>query len=207
MAMNGAPVSGTGVVTTTGSSFKFPGAGPQPVFPQYKAMYRTTIGSFTGEGPYLYSYTYAALKNDVGSFGLGKGFFSAAAAPTMLTFKAANKVGMVYNATVSVTRGENRFGGVMRLLGSYTTKVCYFYGGGCALGYNDWVYDAIGDAGFKKGGVVTASYTTNFSFTYYNTALETNAKYRIVAQRFPWTTGTVTVNATLRGQHQTWEQR
>jgi hypothetical protein len=168
-------------------------------------MYRTTTGSFTGEGPYLYSYTYAALKNDVGSFGVGKGFFSAAATQTTLQF--TNKVGKAPVATLKVNRGANRFGGVMKLLGSYTTKVCYFYGGGCGLGYGTWAYESIGASGHKSLGVVTAPSTTNFSFTYYNTALGTNAKYDLVAWRFPWTTGTVTVNATARGQHKTWEQR
>jgi hypothetical protein len=209
IAMKGNPVSGSGSATTTGSSFKFPAA---PVAPWVvgdgapgPGMRRTTIGSFIGEGPYLYSYTYATWRNDEGSFGAGKGFFSAAAAPSTLQFK--NKAGGVYVATAKVNRGTNRFGGVMRLLGDYTTKVCYFYAGGCGLGYGTWVYRAVGDAAYKSGGVVTGSYTTNFSFTYYNTALGTNAKYDIVAQRFPWTTGTVTVNATLRGAHKTWEQR
>jgi hypothetical protein len=164
-----------------------------------------TTGSFVGTGPYLYSYSYADWRNDAGSFGAGNGFFSTAAAPSTLQFK--NKVGGIDVATAKVNRGTNRFGGVMRLLGGYTTKVCYFYAGGCGLGYGTWVYEAIGDAALKAGGVVTKSYTTNFSFTYYNTALGTNAKYDIVAQRFPWTTGTVTVNATLRGPHKTWEQR
>jgi hypothetical protein len=172
-------------------------------------MYRTTTGSFTGEGPYLYSYTYAALKNDVGSFGVGKGFFSAAATQTTLQF--TNKVGKAPVATLKVNRGANRFGGVMKLLGSYTTKVCYFYASGCGLGYGTWAYEYIGVPAFRgsKGSksVVTAPYTTNFSFTYYNTALETVAKYDLVAWRFPWTTGTVTLTATGRGYHKTWEQR
>jgi len=172
-------------------------------------MRRTTAGSFVGEGPYLYSYTYADLRNDAGSFGPGKGFFSTAAATSTVQFK--NKAGGTDVATATVKRGANRFGGGMKLLGSYTTKGCYFYAGGCGLGYNDWVYESIGASGHKDSGagspVVTESSTTNFSFTYYNTALGTNAKYDIVAQRFPWTTGTVTVNATLRGPHKTFERR
>ena len=204
--MNGAPVEGLQTVTTTGSSFKFAAAFPAP---HAAGMRRTTVGSFVGEFPYLYSYTYADLRNDAGDFGVGKGFFSAAAAPSTLQFK--NKAGGTYVATAKVTRGANRFGGVMKLLGSYTTKVCYFYAGGCGLGYGTWAYESIGAAGFKDSKVgspvVTASHTTNFSFTYYNTALGTIAKYDIVAQRFPWTTGTVTVNATLRGPHKTFEQR
>lgn len=205
--MKGAPVSGSASATTTGTAFKFPAAAATPG--PGNGMHRTTAGSFIGEGPYLYSYTYAQLRNDAGSFGAGKGFFSTGAATTALAF--LNKAGGGTVASAKVKRGSNKFGGVMQLLGSYTTKVCYFYAGGCALGYGDWAYELIGAAGYKdsKAGspVVTKSYTTNFSFTYYNTALATIAKYDIVAQRFPWTTGTVTVNATGRGPHKTFEQR
>ena len=209
IAMNGAPVEGYGIATTTGTAFKFPAANASPIPWPQPGMRRTTTGSFVGEGPYLYSYTYANLRNDAGSFGPGKGFFSVAATTSTLQFK--NKVGVVNVATAKVTRGKNRFGGVMKLLGTYTTKVCYFYAGGCGLGYGTWAYELIGASGYKDSKVgspvVTKSYTTNFLFTYYNTAIGTVAKYRIVAQRFPWTTGTVTVNATLRGEHKTWEQR
>ena len=102
----------------------------------------------------------------------------------------------------------------MKLLGSYTTKVCYFYAGGCGLGYGTWAYELIGASGYKDSKatpiaspVVTASYTTNFSFTYFNTGLGKVYKYDIVAQRFPWTTGTVTVQATGRGPHNTFHRR
>jgi hypothetical protein len=209
IAMNGAPVSGTGIATTTGTSFKFPAANASPVPYPEPGMRRTTVGSFVGEGPYLYSYTYAELRNDAGSFGPGKGFFSTAAPTATVQFK--NKAGGTTVATATVKRGANRFGGVMKLLGSYTTKVCYFYAGGCGLGYGTWAYELIGASGYKDSKVgspvVTASYTTNFTFTYYNTAIASVAKYNIVAQRFPWTTGTVTLAATGRGEHKTFEQR
>jgi hypothetical protein len=201
--MKGAPVSGSAIATTTGTAFKFPAALATPG--PGNGMRRTTVGSKDGEGRDLYSYTYADWRNDAGNFGPGKGFFSVGAAPATLQFK--NKVGSQYVATAKVTRGANRFGGVMRLLGSYTTKACYFYAGGCVLDNRMLAYEFIGASAYKAGGVVTASYTTNYSFTYYNTALQTAAKYDIVAQRFPWTTGTVTLQATLRGPHKTWEQR
>jgi hypothetical protein len=206
-AMVGQPVSGSQNATTTGTAFKFPAA---PATPASKAgMFQTGIGSFTGEPPYLYSYTYHQLRNDAGSFGAGKGFFSTAAAASQLAFY--NKVGGTAVASAKVKAGVNRFGGVMKLLGSYTTKVCYFYAGGCGLGYGTWAYEHIGAAGYKdsKAGspVVTGSWTTNFTFTYFNTGLNTTAKYDIVAQRWPWTTGTVTVSATGRGPHKTFEVR
>jgi hypothetical protein len=204
IAMKGAPLTGLGTATATGTAFKFPAqaeaAGPYP------GMRRTTNGSFIGEGPYLYSYTYAKLRNDKGTFGPGQGFFGAGAVPTTVQFK--HKDGGTTVHTVKVTRGSNRFGGVMKLLGSYTNKVCYFYAGGCGLGYGDWGYENIGAAGYKSaGGVVTKSWTTLFVQTYYNTGIGTFAKYNVVEQRFPWTTGTVTVNATARGPNNTHERR
>jgi hypothetical protein len=205
--MKGHPLTGSQSATTTGASFNFPAAPASPG--PGNGMFRTTKGSFVGEGPYRYSYTYAQLRNDAGSFGPGKGFFSVAAPTPTLSFK--NKVGANYVATMKVRPGANKFGGVMKLLGSYTTKVCYFYAGGCGLGYGTWDYELIGAAGYKNSAtgskVVTAEYTTNFVFTYYNTELGTIGKYDIVAQRFPWTTGKVTVSATVRGPNNTFEQR
>ncbi len=210
VVQKGAPVEGSGLATTTAPdpfAFKIPQAGAIPA--PGAGMFRTITGSFPNVPPYLYSYTYANFKNDAGDFGPGEGFFSLAATPATLNFK--NKVGGTTVASVTVKRGANRFGGVMKLLGSYTTKVCYFYAGGCGLGYGTWAYEHIGASGYKDSKVgspvVTASYTTNFSFTYYNTALGTIAKYDIVAQRFPWTTGSVTLNATARGEHKTFHQR
>ncbi|MBW2287237.1 MAG: hypothetical protein JRG90_05375 [Deltaproteobacteria bacterium] len=203
IAMKGAPVSGSANATTTGTSFKFPAALATPG--PGNGMRRTDQGSFIGEGPYLYSYTYANLRNDAGSFGPGKGFFSTAAAPTTLVFD--QQAGGTTVQKVTVKRGSNRFGGVMKLLGTYSNKVCYFYAGGCGLGYGTWGYQNVGAAGYKSGGVVTASYTTQFVQVYYNTAIATFAKYDVVEQRFPWTTGTVTLTATARGPNKTFEQR
>jgi hypothetical protein len=206
--MNGKPVVGLGYATLTGADFKIPAAASAPGTEWDKlGMFRTTTGSFTNVPPYLYSYSYATLRNDVGEFGVGKGFFSAAAADSTVNF--TNMAGGTTVASVKVTKGAGNFGGVMRLLGQLTTKVCYFYQGGCGLGYGEWRYESIGDAGNKNkaGSVVTESFTTSFTFQYYNTALNTFAKYTVVPQRFPWTTGTVTVTATGRGPHKTFVQR
>ena len=203
-AMNGAPLLGSQVATTTASnSFQFPAAAAAPG--PGNGMHVTTNGSFFGEGPYLYSYTYAKLRNDAGAFGPGKGFFAVAATQTELTFTVQAQGTTAQKVTVK--RGANRFGGVMKLLGTYSNKVCYFYAGGCGLGYGTWGYQNIGAAGYKSGGVVTASYTTQFVQVYYNTAIGTFAKYDVVEQRFPWTTGKVTVQATKRGPNNTFEQR
>ena len=224
--MKGAPLEGSGTATTTTApaipgkfAFNFPAANPAPATDGFR---RTTIGSFPGVFPYFYSYTYANLRNDAGSFGAGQGFFSTGAATiggadrTMATFTL--KVGGGPVQTARVTRGGNSFGGVMKLLGSYTNKVCFFYQGGCALGYVTWLYELIGAAGYKNvvdashpntSSVVTQEFTTRKTFHYFNTALGTHPHETItnVAQRWPWTTGTVTVQATGRGPHDTFARR
>jgi hypothetical protein len=207
--MKGAPLWGTGYATTTGSSFKFPAA-PATKTGAFQGMRRTTHGSFIGEGPYVYSYTYANLRNDAGTFGPGQGFFSAAAPTTTLTW-THNQGGQVALIKVNRRAGSNAFGGVMKLLGTYRNKVCYYYGGGCALGIGTWGYQDIGTPGYKnaKTGskVITAPWTTQFKQVYYNTAAGTNAKYTVIEERFPWTTGTVTVTATGRGPAKTYMKR
>jgi hypothetical protein len=226
----GAPVSGGGsLVQTASGDFNFPAASATPPGNQGgwgPGMFRTTRGSWPNVPPYLYSYTYATLRNDAGDFGRGKGFFATVATKTKLTFTNTGAGNQVV-ATVNVTKGSNSFGGVMELLGSFTNKVCYFNNarGGCGLGSNDFHYESIGRSGFKNPGstttsngivlgpyspqssVVTRERTFTETFKYFQTALNQFSTYYIVAQRFPWTTGTVTVNATGRGPHDTYHRR
>jgi len=218
----GAPVSGYGALSEVGSGgFNFPAAvaiAPPNQGGWGPGMFRTIEGSWPNVPPYLYSYTYATLKNDAGDFGKGKGFFATNATKTKLTFTNTGAGNQVV-ATVNVKKGSNSFGGVMELLGTFTTKVCYFNNaaGGCGLGYNTWHYQSIGAPGWKNPGspttpgpqasVVTRSQTYSATFKYFQTALNQFSTYYIVAQRFPWTTGTVTVNATGRGPHDTYHRR
>lgn len=206
--MKGAPVSGSGYATTTaGGAFNF-AAAQAPPFPANAngGMRRTTQGEFSNIPPYLYSYTYATFRNDAGNFAPGGGFFSTAAVGA--TMQKNNKVGSTTVAKVKVTRGSNSFGGTMKLLGKITTKVCYFYAGGCSLGSGTWKYENIGAAGgAKAAGIVTAPFTSSWVIPYYNTGLATKHSTTGVGSRWPWTTGTVTVSATVRGPHKTFQAR
>ncbi|MCH7869801.1 MAG: hypothetical protein IH881_19060 [Myxococcales bacterium] len=103
----------------------------------------------------------------------------------------------------------------MKLLGSYSTKVCYFYQGGCGLGYGTWLYEFIGAAGYKNvadgshpnaSSVVTQEFTTTKLLLYGHT-MRYESSHVAIAQRWPWTTGTVTVKATGRGPHDTFARR
>lgn len=205
----GAPVSGSGYAKTTGGAapvaFSFPKALPAP-FTGNAGMRRTTSGEFSNIPPYLYSYTYAQLRNDAGNFAAGAGFFTAAATASTAMF--TNTVGATQVAKAKVTRGANRFGGTMKMLGSLTTKVCYFYASGCSLGTGTWKYENIGAAAAgTAGGVATAPFTSSFKIPYYNTGLASGHTTTGIASRFPWTTGTVLVSATVRGPHKTYQVR
>jgi hypothetical protein len=204
IVMKGAPLTGQDVVTLVGSGpagFKVQAAPLTPVKvpgPTGFGIRRTTVGEFNNIFPYLYSYTYATLRNDAGSFFAGGGPGS---------FNVKYYQGKAAVAQVKVTAGPNKFGGVMRLLGKLTTKVCYFRNGGCSLGGNDWRYEAIGAKAYTMGGVVTGGYLAQNKAYYYHTNLMQTNTVSVSGSRFPWTTGTVSVTAKYRGPHPTIEVR
>jgi hypothetical protein len=190
--MKGAPLTGGGAAATTGGGSKFAFKLPAG------DLARTTIGEFNNIPPYLYSYTYATLSNDAGAFAAGSGPGD---------FSIPYKQGGATVARVIVKEGPNQFGGVMKLLGQLTTKVCYFRNGGCSLGGNDWRYDAVGAKAYTSGGVVTGGYIATYSAMYYHTALMQQSTVLASGGRFSWTTGSVTLTATGRGPHKTVERR
>lgn len=196
IAMKGAPLTGGGTATTT------PGTGTPAPPVAFKlpanGMKVDVVGSFSNLPPYLYSYTYANFANDAGTFGPGAGPGN---------FEIPYKVGGARVADVKVSAGAHKFGGVMKLLGKMTTKVCYFRNGGCSLGEQNWRYDAVGAKAYTSGGVVTKGYIATYTAVYYHTALMQKSTVLASGGRFPWTTGTVTVTATGRGPHKTIERR
>jgi hypothetical protein len=52
-------------------------------------------------------------------------------------------------------------------------------------------------------GVITGGYIATYSQRYYHTALMQTSTVRVAGERFPWTTGSVTVTAKGRGPHKT----
>jgi hypothetical protein len=159
------------------------------------------IGQFHNTYPYVYSYTYATLRNAAGDFGAGEGpgnFFHDYGIPAG-------------DAQITIKEGPNRFGGTMRMLGALTTKVCYFRDGGCSMGRNNWRYESIGASAnltYTSTGTGSSSMVrsglevTNVAY-YYHTALMQQSTVQVEGERFPWTTGSVTVKATGRGPHKT----
>jgi hypothetical protein len=186
----GQPITGKWGAVTTGApgigGFTFAAA------PAGAAGLRTTgqVGEFAGTYPYVYSYTYATLRNDTGMFGPGSGpgDFSVVKGGT--------------NARMRVKQGAAKFGGTMAMLGALTTKVCYYRNGGCSLIEPDWRYDKIGTSAQTSNGVVTNGYIASWReegcWWYGPTSCLT-----VEGSRFSWTTGSVTVTAVGRGPHKT----
>jgi hypothetical protein len=145
------------------------------------------IGEFGANYPYIYSYTYATLRNDAGMFGPGQG---------------PGSFSIPFNKGWAVVKqGAAKFGGTMRMLGQLTTKVCYYRNGGCSIFPWNWRYDAIGAAARTSGGVVTGAYSATWCL---DTAwgpfgpcpsVENPTAIGVFGARFPWTTGSVTVTA------------
>jgi hypothetical protein len=190
----GRPVTGTFTATTTGTQkggFSFPAA---PATGSLGIRATGVVGEFAALYPYVYSYTYATLRNQTGFFGPGSGPGNF----EVKKYQGANTI-----ARMKVTEGAAKFGGTMTMLGALTTKVCYYRNGGCSLGSQNWRYDAIGTSAPTVSGVVTNGQIITFKAYYYNTALMQTSTIDVEGSRFPWTTGSVTLTATGRGPHKT----
>ena len=190
----GVPVTGTWTATTTGTQLGGFNFGAAPASGSAGVRVTGQVGVFNASYPYVYSYTYATLRNDLGIFGPGYG-------PGSFTIDEGNPP----LNSIKVTQGAAKFGGTMQMLGALTAKACYYWNQGCSLGQGvDWLYDAIGASGVgTNGGVVTAGYKASTQVFYYHTALGVTSTVDIIGSRFPWTTGSVTVTAIGRGPHKT----
>ncbi|RLA25768.1 MAG: hypothetical protein DRR11_20530 [Gammaproteobacteria bacterium] len=189
----GSPVAGRWAVTTTGTQlggFNFAAAPSGPPAGKSSGLRATgVVGEFGAIYPYVYSYTYANLKNQMGIFGPGQGPGD---------FSLARKDDGIY-----MKQGAAKFGGTMTMLGAITSKVCYYRNGGCSLGEGTWRYEMIGTSALTSGGVVTAGYVVTAMQYYYHSALMQVSKITVEGSRFPWGTGSLTLTATGRGPHNT----
>jgi len=195
IVQKGYPVIGTFTAITTGNQLGGFNFGKAPATGSVGLRVTGLVGEFAASYPYIYSYTYATLRNGVGTFGPNYGPGS---------FTVAHTYGAVPVAKIQVKQGANKFGGTMEMLGALTTKACYYSANGCWLGGNDWKYNVAGASGaMTSAGVVIAGYITTYTAVYYHTGLMTPSTFIGVGSRFPWTTGTITVTAKGRGPHKT----
>jgi hypothetical protein len=192
----GHPITGTGLATTTGTAmggFNFPAA---PASGASGLRATGVFGEFGALYPYVYSYTYVTMRNATGFFGPGSGLGNA--------YIKLPRQGGAVDAHIEIKQGGAKFGGVMKMLGALTTKVCYYRAGGCSLGQNDWLYDLVGTPGsYTAGGAITKGYQALTSAIYFNSGVGAFSTVMVVGSRFGWTTGSITVTAVGRGPHKT----
>jgi hypothetical protein len=164
----GAPLTGTGTPIITGSapaSFQF----------LRSAFGRDTRGSLLPYPGISYTLTTAMLQNAAGLFGPSKG-------PGSFYFVPSLGAGQTH---VSVLAGKNRFGGVMQLIGSFGTRTANFGGRWKGI-FPTWGVTVIGASYAKTAKISGLISFTPLSLTYPSVAVVTG---------FPWTTGTVSVEA------------
>jgi len=194
----GHPITGSFSATTTGTAmggFSFPAA---PASGASGVRAAGIVGEFAALYPYVYSYTYATMRNATGFFGPGSGLGNA--------YIKLPRQGGAVNAHIEIKQGGAKFGGVMKMLGALTTKVCYYRAGGCSLGENNWLYDLAGTTGSYRAtpsGPITKGYQALTSAIYFNSGVGAFSTVMVVGSRFGWTTGSVTVTAVGRGPHKT----
>jgi hypothetical protein len=163
-------------------------------------------GSFSPRTPVsIYDFTYANLKNYSGNFYAGNGPGNAS-----LIFTTG---GPAKNAAgkVVVKAGVSRFGGTMRLLGSFHVRSGYFTNNGLSVGDRTWLFQHLGAGGsYTYTGPGTMLINLGLHGTATNIAQHTGAPrtQTTTAKAGPvgWTTGTVSVTAT-RGPFPTVQQR
>jgi len=194
----GRPITGSVLAATTGTAmggFSFPAA---PFRGASGISATGVVGEFDAVYPYVYAYTYATLRNATGSFGPGKGLGDA-----YLRFPREGSDAP--NAQIQIRQGAHKFGGVMRMLGVLASKVCFYRGGGCSRGKNNWLFEAAGTTGNYRstGGKITQGYQALTTAVYFNSGLAAYTSVPVVGSRFGWTTGSVTVTAVGRGPHKT----
>ncbi len=186
----GDPLLGSGPVDTSGAT----GVACSPTctnprkitIPPWALRMQKSGASMREYGVYLWDVHFADLHNDVGVFSKGGGdgaFFVGHGTPNA-TRKAVQ------------TAGKNKFGGVMRLLGSYGENEGYVYNV-TTVSYQNWLFHNLGRGGqFTALGVVTAGYASSIVNYYYTVPAGFRGTGPTVhAEVFKWTTGTVTVTA------------
>jgi hypothetical protein len=199
-AHDGSPLRGTGVVSVSASPGgpialpaslltvmlgTLPTAFSTPVF-QKKPIGGVPGGSFSYYPPYIYSYSYADLKNAAGNF-FGNG------GPGNVTFNAISAG--AGGGTLTTTQGAGKYGGTMRMLGTLQTHFAYANSGGLSIGTDNWLVDWMGAGVVTPGGAVSVATHYVKGTNKHNVLIVTNTNY-ISVSAFPWGTGKATAKAT-----------
>ena len=189
----GDPLLGSGPVDTAGATGVMCTPGPctnprQITMPPWALRMQKSGASFEQYGVYKWEVHFADLHNDAGilSKGGGDGSFG----PFVHNKKATKR-------SVQQKAGANKFGGVMRLLGSYGDNEGYYYAGGATTSvfYYNWLFHYLGDGGQPGGPPITAGVYTTYVAYGHTRVLGGTTTSTAQVEVFKWTTGTVTVTA------------
>jgi hypothetical protein len=162
---------------------------PRPITLSASDLVRVTSGgSFANANVYRFGIEYADLKNGAGTFFEGGGGGD---------FNVLFQQGQQNEGNVIGKAGDNQFGGVMRLLGTYHDREGYYKINHIVVADYNWLFEAVGASGNVDGSgmIIGGSLTSSINV---GTATNDGAKSTTTVQQsaFPWTTGTVTVTAT-----------
>ena len=173
-----------GTFPTQFNTSTFTGTGPLPGFVK-KPLNGVPGGSFSYYPPYIYSYSYADLKNAAGNFfaGGGPGNFTHTG-----TIGGGPATGTTNAAILTTTAGPNKYGGTMRLLGNFQTHFAYSIAGGQSVGTDPWLIEWLGNGTVTTGGAVNVATTSGTGTNKHDVLQETNTNY-FSASALPWTTG------------------
>jgi hypothetical protein len=187
----GLPLTGSGTLTTTGSTttsrtafnprgFTIPKSGLSRMTTGASFLETTWLPLSVANARFNFEVEYADLKNDSGGFSNGGGLGS---------FTVS------HGARVQVEAGKNQFGGTMSLLGHYYTNRGV-ESITTSVGATPWNLQYIGaGAASAKGKVTGLKYTTMINRAYQNYGpLGFSARTATISV-FPWTTGMVEVTA------------
>jgi hypothetical protein len=173
----GAPLTGSGTALVGGGS-------PASIMLPASQLARMTSGSLPPRyASQIYQKTYANLANAAGNFKSGGG-------PGSVNYAYRPATG------VRIFRGENQFGGVMRLLkgtpsGGLGTKVRYFDQGKGSVGnFPTW-----GVTEFGATSDPPYAYPRYVTGTFHSTMGSSVSTATGLVRGWPWTTGTVSVYA------------
>lgn len=185
----GDPLTGSGYLGTTGNpATSRATTNPRGIIlPQSELSKVKSGASFNQYGVYLWEVHFADLRNEQGTFAkdAGDGSFAVVRSGVEGTRQAVQ------------TEGKNKFGGVMRLLGSYGDNEGYFYNQTLtSVFYFNWLFDYLGNGGqATNAGVVTDAYVASYVNYGYTRDAGYPATSTVYAEVFKWTTGTVKVTA------------
>jgi hypothetical protein len=188
----GHPIDGSGTMQTTGTySTSRSVSNPRGfTIPASDLARISTGGSFNYYFPYIFEIHYGDLRNVKGTFAAGNGAAKLAAIySNVFTYLNSPAVGGV--GSIRVKAGAKKFGGTMRLLGTFYSHEGFKSVYDTYVARYTWLFDM---AGAQGQGSQTPAITVDSNFYIGRTAGFANTT-TVAAYAFSWTTGTVTVTA------------